>query len=212
MKTGKLHVKVCGMKFSSNREQLEMLPIDLFGFIFYPPSPRYIGGIDVDKTRALMATAKWKAGVFVNAGINQILQRASLLGLTHIQLHGNESPGDCMSLRMSGLQVIKAFRVDKDFDFGITGSYADKADYFLFDTRAEQPGGTGRKFDWKILEEYMGNTPFFLSGGIGPGDASAIRQFRHPALYGIDLNSGFEIVPGQKDPELLQQFLLQLGL
>lgn len=207
-----MHIKVCGMKFSDNREQLELLPIDLFGFIFHPPSPRYVGEMDMDETMALMSTTKWKAGVFVNADENQILQYAARFGLSHIQLHGNESPDQCMNLKMSGLQVIKAFRVDRDFDFGITETYAGKSDYLLFDTRAEQPGGTGRKFDWGILKGYQGNTPFFLSGGIGPSDAGAIREFRHPALYGIDLNSGFEVMPGMKNPELLREFLYQLGL
>lgn len=209
--TGKLHIKVCGMKFSGNREQLEPLPIDLFGFIFYPPSPRYIGAMDLDETKSLMATDKCKAGVFVNADAGLILQYAKRFGLTHIQLHGNETPDECMNLKMYGLQVIKAFRLDKDFDFGITETYAGKSDYLLFDTRAEQPGGTGKKFDWEILQGYEGNTPFFLSGGIGPKDASAILEFQHPKLYGIDLNSGFEIEPGLKDPELLREFLLQLG-
>lgn len=210
MITGKLHIKVCGMKFSGNREQLEPLPIDLFGFIFYPPSSRYIGEMESDETRKLMTTAKGKAGVFVNTEASQILQHAKRFGLTHIQLHGHEPPDECANLKISGLKVIKAFRVDRDFDFGITETYEGKSDFLLFDTRAEQPGGTGKKFDWKILEGYRGNTPFFLSGGIGPADAIAIREFRHPSLYGIDLNSGFEITPGMKSPELLREFLLQL--
>lgn len=210
--TGKLHIKVCGMKFSVNREQLELLPIDLFGFIFYPPSPRYAGELDEDETKALMSTSRLKAGVFVNTGAGQILKYATRFGLTHIQLHGTETPDECLNLKKAGLQVIKAFRVEKDFDFGITDSFAGKSDFLLFDTRAELPGGTGKKFDWKILESYRGSIPFFLSGGIGPHDALAILEFRHPALYGIDLNSGFEIEPGLKDPELLREFLLQLGL
>ena len=84
-------------------------------------------------------------------------------------------------------------------------------DYFLFDTRCEGYGGSGKRFDWSILTEYKGETPFLLSGGIRPENAEAIRNFRHPRLAGIDLNSGFEKRPAYKDALLLQTFIQEFN-
>jgi phosphoribosylanthranilate isomerase len=202
-----LRIKVCGMKDLQNRQLLETLPIDLLGFIFYPPSPRYAGNQPADYLTKLTSTGKEKAGVFVDESTSNILQITRKYELTHVQLHGGEKPEQCKELRKAGLKVIKVFRVNSGFDFSTTGPYAGVADYFLFDTRAEQPGGTGKKFNWQILENYQFDVPFFLSGGIGPDDAGAVLKFNHPMLYGLDLNSGFEDEPGIKNFEKLKVFL-----
>jgi phosphoribosylanthranilate isomerase len=91
--------------------------------------------------------------------------------------------------------VFKAFSADDQFDFSKLNAYSGVCDYFLFDTKGNIPGGTGQKFNWQLLENYQGDVPFFLSGGIGPDDLEAIRRFGHPRWRGIDINSGFEIEP-----------------
>ena len=202
-----LRIKVCGMKDLQNRQMLETLPIDLLGFIFYPPSPRYAGNQPADYLTKLTSTGKEKAGVFVDESAGNILKITRKYELTYVQLHGDEKPEQCTELRKAGLKVIKVFRVNSGFDFSTAGPYAGVADYFLFDTRAGQPGGTGKKFNWQILENYKFDVPFFLSGGIGPEDAGAVAKLQHPMLFGLDLNSGFEDEPGIKNFEKLKVFL-----
>jgi phosphoribosylanthranilate isomerase len=205
-----LIIKVCGMKDPINRQALEVLPIDIFGFIFYPPSPRNVNPDDLSNLRKLTDTQKNKAGVFVDSTAEQIMEIIQLAGLTYVQLHGSESPGFCGQIRRTGVSVIKAFRVNEQFDFAKTKPYQGTVDFLLFDTRAEKPGGTGKKFNWQILEKYKIDIPFFLSGGIGPADAESIINFKHSMLYGIDLNSGFEDEPSLKNFVQLKLFLHQL--
>ena len=88
--------------------------------------------------------------------------------------------------------------------------YEDCVDAFVFDTKCTCVGGSGKQFDWSVLDGYDGEKPFLLSGGIGPDDAARIRDFKHPKMMGIDLNSRFETEPGMKNVELLKQFLTQL--
>jgi phosphoribosylanthranilate isomerase len=103
--------------------------------------------------------------------------------------------------------VIRSFSLHPEFDFCTCLPFAEASDLFLFDTKGKVPGGTGQKFNWDILENYRSEVPFFLSGGIAPGDEAAIAAFRHPQLYGIDLNSGFEVAPGVKNFESLKRFI-----
>jgi phosphoribosylanthranilate isomerase len=123
------------------------------------------------------------------------------------QLHGNESPQYCSQIKDSGITVFKAFSVDESFDFATLKAYSGVCDYFLFDTKGRLPGGTGQKFNWQLLENYRGDVPFFLSGGIDPDDVDAIRDFQHPQLFGIDINSCFEISPGIKDAGKVNKFI-----
>ena len=203
----KLQIKVCGMKYLFNRRELENLPVDWFGFIFYRPSPRYAGGLPENDLRELTSTSAKKTAVFVDAPLSEVFAVAARYGFSHVQLHGRENPEYCRQVRAAGLKVIKVFRLHPDFRFEETEVFAGVADFFLFDTKTEQWGGSGQKFNWQILENYKLTVPFFLRGGIGPGDAEALLNFSHPVLYGIDLNSGFEDFPGMKDHEKLKKFL-----
>jgi len=205
--TSGIRIKVCGMKYYANRVELETLPIDYFGFIFYPYSKRFVGDQELAAKLNLTHTTKIKVGIFVNEMEEKIIDSGKKLFLSHIQLHGDESPELCRSLREKGFKVIKAFRIDNRYNFEETSDYAGFADFFLFDTKAEVPGGTGKKYNWKMLEKYHGSTPFFLSGGIQPSDVPIIRAFDHPQFYGIDLNSGFEDAPGLKNSNMLRTFI-----
>lgn len=203
----KLRIKVCGLRFTKNRQQVEELDVDLLGYIFYGPSKRYIG--ETPET-GLFSSLKPRVGVFVNENAFEILALAKNLGLDYIQLHGKENPKTCQLLKKQGLKIIKVFGVDENFDFAGTAPYEKVTDLFLFDTKTKQHGGSGEKFNWKILEKYDGHTPFFLSGGINLNDAKAIREIEHPKFTGVDLNSGFEDGPGLKNIEKLKKFIQEI--
>jgi len=135
---------------------------------------------------------------------------ADRFGLEYIQLHGKESPEYCQSLRTSGLKIIKAFSVARPKDLNHVSEYEKTCNLFLFDTKCEQYGGSGNQFDWNILHTYNGQVPFLLSGGINSHSANALKAFDHPRLAGYDLNSRFELKPGEKDPERIRIFLNEL--
>lgn len=192
------------MKFSQNREETEQLPVDFLGYIFYAPSKRFIGE---NPDTGLFYSAKPKVAVFVDENAFEIMALAKNFDFEFIQLHGKENPKTCGMLKKQGLKIIKAFSVDESFNFENTQAYEKVADYFLFDTKTKLHGGSGKKFNWTILEKYTGHTPFFLSGGIAPEDVEQIKAFSHPKLTGIDLNSGFEDEPGVKNIEKLKRFI-----
>ena len=105
------------------------------------------------------------------------------------------------------LQLIKAISVSTADDIQKYKEYVGTVDLFLFDTKCKAYGGSGEQFDWQVLEQYDGDVPFLLSGGIGLEDAERIKAFHHPRCVGIDLNSKFEIEPGLKDVAKLKEFL-----
>lgn len=203
-----LKIKVCGMKYTANRGEVEKLPVDFLGFIFYPKSKRFVGE---NTDPGLFNSAKTKVAVFVDENAFEILGLTKNLGFEFVQLHGKENPKTCLLLKDQGLKVIKAFNLSEKFQFEKLLEYETTVDYFLFDTKTELPGGSGKKFNWEILEKYQGTVPFFLSGGIGPGDAEKLKELEHPQLFGIDLNSGFEDEPGLKNIEKLKEFILHIN-
>ena len=138
------------------------------------------------------------------------VRHAGSFGLDYIQLHGNESPDYCAGLRREGFRVIKAFSIAGPEDFIRIPDYDDVCDYYLFDTGSGVRGGSGRQFDWSLLECYRQSVPFFLSGGIGEESARKILELRHPCLAGVDVNSRFETSPGVKDAAGLGRFIRSL--
>lgn len=197
-------IKVCGMREAENIREVEGLGIDLIGFIFWPKSSRY-----VSERPAYLPTNCKRVGVFVDEDIEVVKKIAHDYALDYIQLHGHESTAYCAQLK--GLKLIKAFNIATAKDFEQTKSYEKLVDYFLFDAKGKSVGGNGTKFEWSVLDNYHGPTPFILSGGIGPDDATSIRRFHHPRLAGIDLNSRFELAPSLKDVTALQKFLNELN-
>lgn len=135
-----------------------------------------------------------------------------------LQLHGNESPAIIRELRNSvarqvrqDIKIMKAISIGNADDMQTFRRYEDCVDLFLFDTRCETSGGSGRQFDWTIINAYDGNRPFLLSRGIGPDDASRIMQVHHPMMLGIDINSKFETAPACKDAEAVRRFIGKLA-
>jgi len=219
-------IKVCGMREPDNIHAVSELGIDMIGFIFWKESPRFVKQIssragiipdysslkeedmpDLDKNPK-------RVGVFVNEMPQTIITRVYNYKLDYIQLHGEETRILCENLRRTidpdirkGLQIIKAIRVSKPEDIADYKDYEGAVDLFLFDTKCACVGGSGEQFDWSLLKAYDGETPFILSGGIGPDDVEKVRNFHHPKCVGIDLNSQFETEPGVKDVEKLKTFI-----
>lgn len=173
------------------------------GFIFYPLSPRFVGHRFLLPEE--LPSAIKKVGVFVDETISRIKETALRYRLDAVQLHGSETPKTCALLKEVIPAVIKSFSVHTAFDFRETEPYHHVADYFLFDTKGDKPGGNGVPFNWELLKKYDQETPFFLSGGINFGNLPVIKTLQYPALAGIDLNSGFEISPGIKNVQALRQ-------
>ena len=220
-------IKVCGMRDAQNIREVSQLGVDMIGMIFYPKSPRYVemqsshAGIipDYVKEDINIKSAKSPArvGVFVDDMVQNIVTRVVNYHLDYVQLHGNEPREMCENLRLTldpdirpGIKIIKAISVSDASDIQKYKEYVGAVDLFLFDTKCKTVGGSGQQFDWLVLEQYDGEIPFLLSGGIGPEDASRLHAFHHPKCIGIDLNSRFEIEPGVKDVEKLKEFLNEI--
>ncbi len=194
-------IKVCGMRSPDQVKQVEEFA-DYVGFIFYQHSQRFV------ESTPVVSKAK-KVGVFVNATLDEVRQSIAKHSLDVVQLHGNETPEFCQELK-ANVEIIKAFGVQPDFSFSETKAFEAKVDFFLFDTKTPGYGGSGKQFDWSLLSNYQGETPFLLSGGLHPNALEEIQNLRHPKMMGLDLNSGFEIAPANKDVDLLRTFILQL--
>ncbi len=209
MKDLTLKIKVCGMRDAENIRHLIELNPDYIGFILYPGSKRYLGDdyiLDIDIPDFIQ-----RVGVFVNALMPDIFNWSNRLKLDFIQLHGTESPDYCIELHRMGMKIIKAFGIDDDFDFSTLKPYLSCCNFFLFDTKTDFHGGSGKQFDWNILIDYSYDIPVFLSGGIGPDDADTINHYKKSAsIHGVDVNSRFEINPGQKNIVALKRFFLEL--
>ncbi len=203
-----MNIKVCGITEMKQLQQLDGLDIDFAGLIFYPESPRYVGD-KLNKKEIKKADFDLKkVGVFVNPEMIDVLDAIDDYGLEVVQLHGDESPEMCEDLS-SEVEVIKAFRITGNENIDeLVAAYDAVCDYYLFDTGGlkESFGGTGQQFDWNILSKAKIEKPFFLSGGISVEDAARVMAFKHPDLFGVDINSKFETAPGVKDMKLILQF------
>ncbi len=213
-------VKVCGMRDPKNIEALLELPIDLMGLIFYKKSSRNVLDSQAAEIVAASGDKVKRVGVFVDEDLDKVIQKVEKFKLEYVQLHGKETPDYCYDLLAKSaktygcsdeLQLIKAFSVDEQFDFSITKGYTAYCKYFIFDTKGKNAGGNGFMFDWNLLKQYKGKTPFLLSGGIDAQSAETIKALSLPQLAGIDLNSKFEDSPAMKNIDLLKGFLTEIN-
>lgn len=205
-----------------NTKEVAALQPDYLGFIFWEPSSRYFDGHIPDLPNNIK-----KVGVFVNASIDEVIEKVKRYGLNAVQLHGKETPEYCDALRQPELvsgshdgilkqvqhnvfDVIKVFSIKDDFDFSILKSYENVCDYYLFDTKGKLPGGNGYTFNWSVLKNYPSTKPYFLSGGIGLENTEDVLSFlskpESKYCYAIDINSKFETDPGLKNIEKLKEF------
>ena len=197
-------IKVCGMREPQNIRDVEALGVDWMGFIFWKESSRYVGR----KPSYLPGNSR-RVGVFVDAGMPDILAAVEDFRLDVVQLHEQETPDAISALKghIPGIRIVKGLAVAGPGDLERTEAYESVCDAFLFDAKGRLPGGNGHSFDWSVLQRYQGRLPFLLSGGIGPGDAHRILEFNVPGCIGIDLNSRFETEPGLKDADALKTFI-----
>ncbi|MBR5069054.1 MAG: phosphoribosylanthranilate isomerase [Bacteroidales bacterium] len=202
-------IKVCGMRDARNIRDVEALVVDILGFIFWPGSKRYV----VERPDYLPVNAK-RAGVFVNASPNEVVQKVKDYGMHYVQLHGGEDLAYVTSLKkqladsMDKMpRIVRAVHVASRSKVHEAMMWDGIIDGILFETPTTGYGGSGESFDWNLLSSYRGNTPFFLTGGIGPQSLQALLEFEHPQWIGVDLNSRFESSPGIKDIALLKPFV-----
>ena len=211
-----MKIKVCGNTLPQQVNALDELGVTFAGFIFYPRSPRYmVQKISPEKMRQIKGKII-KVGVFVNPTYEELMKTVEDYRLDMVQLHGDESPKFCDKIA-DYISVIKAFRLsDNDSILHMTQSYTEVSDFFMFDTLGAGYGGTGKKFDWTILQESLPLKPYFLSGGIEPGDEKKLEEFiSTPAgekLFAIDINTKFEVGPGVKDVNSIKKFAENLGI
>ena len=208
-----MRVKVCGMTQVEQVEELSQLGVTFAGFIFYPKSPRYVFK-NMTTSQIRKENNVNKVGVFVNAGIEEVLHMVDECRLHMVQLHGDETPKYCEKIA-DYVSVVKAFRISENDNIDwMIKPYMDVCDMFMFDTMGAGYGGTGKKFNWDMLKQVSVGKPFFLSGGIEPGDGHNLKEFANEpgakALFAVDVNSKFEVSPGVKDMEKLRNFMHEI--
>lgn len=213
------------MRNAENIKQVEALGVDMIGLDFNPKSPRYVNMInsgsgtipdkaDKDMVRNGDGNKKAKfAGVFTDDLPQNIITRVYNFKLDYVQLNGEETPEMIENLKATvvpdikkDLKIIKTLKISCHEDFDKYSQYEGVADLFLFDMGYEAK----ETYNWSVLSTYKGSTPFLLSGEIGPEDAGRIKEFNHPMLYGIDINSRFETEPGIKDVAAISAFIKRI--
>lgn len=200
-----MKIKICGLKHKTNLFDVVEAGVDYVGMIFYEKSPRFVLDSLYPEDVWFLPDEVEKIGVFVNASFDEIKKYAKLYQLNLIQLHGNETPEVCKQLQDLGYGVIKAFGVDESFDFNSLNPYQSSVDFFLFDTKTSDHGGSGITFDWNILTNYTLDIPIFIGGGVGLENLNELLNFNFPFLYSVDMNSKLEIEPGLKDISKVQK-------
>lgn len=195
-----MKLKVCGMRNPENIEAIGALQPDLMGFIFYEKSKRLVTP-DAWVLEKVWAFQGHKVGVFVNADLEELLEDVAAFRLDYVQLHGDETLEYGQNLHTKGIKIIKVFGVQNQMPSEAIKQWEPYVEIFLFDTQTSNYGGSGQKFDWAILNEYPSDKPFMLSGGIGLEDIEDIKKLAISKLWGIDVNSKFELEPGLKDVE-----------
>jgi phosphoribosylanthranilate isomerase len=212
-----LKVKVCGITDINQAIDLEAMGVDCIGFIFYAPSKRYaLNSLQLSDLKNFTPAVAKKVGVFVNEPVDSIVNIVNAARLDMVQLHGDEDLEYYAQLRsqlaeasLQNVQLIKVFRVgDKMPDIAL---FENSADYFLFDTDSKMYGGTGAHFNWELIKGNSIGKPYFLSGGIGPNDLGGIEVMKKTKagkdLFALDINSQFEIEPGNKNVEKIKSFI-----
>lgn len=191
------------MRYPENVQAVSALQPDYLGFIFYGKSPRFAGMPAAGMLEEIPPNIG-KVAVFVDAEKHEVEDLIARYKFSTVQLHGSESREFCLELKKH-VGVVKAFGIDENFDFNTLEHYADAVDYFLFDTKTVKHGGSGDTFNWKLLDRYTLDVPFFVSGGLSPDNIGEVMGITHPQFYGVDLNSRFEAEPGLKAVDKLEK-------
>lgn len=206
-----MRIKICGITQADQGAAIVQLGIPTLGFICVPASPRYVTPVQIATISAALDRPTDKIGVFVGADLGTIAATVAEGQLTGIQLHGDESIEFCKQARLNlpGVELIKAIRVRDRADLDRALAYSPVVDNLLLDAyHPDQMGGTGQAIDWTLLEQFQPDCAWFLAGGLRPDNiAEALAQLRP---NGIDLSSGVEITPGNKDLDLVTALIEQV--
>lgn len=206
----KVLVKICGLSTPEALDVALGAGADMVGFVFFPASPRHVAFEAARLLGAQVGARALKAALTVDATDGMLGDIVDTLKPDLLQLHGSETPERLAAVRSRfGLPVMKAIPIAARDDLLPVRLYANVADHMLFDARAPReatrPGGLGKPFDWHLLENLGLDIPFMLSGGLDADNvAEALRVTRAP---GVDVSSGVERAPGQKDPEKIRAFV-----
>ncbi|WP_426477859.1 phosphoribosylanthranilate isomerase [Chryseobacterium sp. CBSDS_008] len=206
-------LKVCGLTKPDQIQELISMNVDFLGFIFYKKSPRYVlNHMSFEEISAI--NHHGKVGVFVNEEMDEILKIVQQAKLNFVQLHGDESNDFIVELRQKlnpEAGIIKVIRVgnndcdNKEKIAQTLSSNLQPVNYYLFDTDSKAFGGTGKQFDWTILNEFEIPLPYFLSGGISEENIGNLEVLRQKP-FALDINSKFETEPGNKDINRIKKF------
>jgi phosphoribosylanthranilate isomerase len=195
-----MRVKICGITNINQAKAIADFGADSLGFICVSSSPRYIDVAQIKEIVKEVATKVNTIGVFVNENYETIIKVVKETGLTGVQLHGEENPQFCEELQKSlpKIEIIKAIRVKNSDSLDYLKIYFDCADTLLLDAyNPKMHGGTGKTLNWKLLTNFNSPLPWFLAGGLTPDNINDALTLLQPD--GIDLSSGVEIAPGNKD-------------
>lgn len=200
-------IKICGLSTPETVTSAIEHGADFIGLVFYPPSPRHVE-IEVAKYLTSQVPDNVEiVGLFVNPNDQTLLEVLNDVPLSMIQLHGGERPERVREIKETfNLPVMKAVPIEHKEDLESITQYEDVADWLLFDAKGKElPGGNGIAFDWSILKDYSGSKPWMLAGGLTPDNvAEALKVLSSDA---VDVSSGVESTPGQKDPHKIESFL-----
>jgi phosphoribosylanthranilate isomerase len=207
-------VKVCGITRLKDAELATQLGAWALGMIFYEQSPRRCSLEQAQRIATALRRRVELCGVFVNAPLEEIAHTSEEVGLTMLQLHGDEGPAFCSeAARRTGAKLVKAVQVSGPGDLRDVERF--HVDYHLLDARPKAPekeglrGGTGETFDWGLLAARRSKVPLILSGGLDPGNVAEGIAATHP--FAVDTASGTEAAPGRKDPDRLAAFFAGVG-
>jgi phosphoribosylanthranilate isomerase len=209
-----MRVKICGITQIEQGQKIAALGASSLGFICVERSPRYITPAQIKAIAELLPTTVTKVGVFADHSLSEIIAIVNQADLTAVQLHGTESPEFCKQLRQllpSEIELIKAFRLKHPTSWQATLVYQEVVDTLLLDAYHPQMlGGTGKTIDWQILKNFQSTIPWMLAGGLTPDNIKDALSYLNP--HGIDLSSGVERSPGDKDLTKVAQLFQKLKI
>ena len=204
-------VKICGLKTPDALDTALDAGADLVGFVFFEPSPRHVATDDAARELGLRVKGRaGKVALTVDADDVTFEHIVDSLKPDMLQLHGKETLQRILTLkRKFGLPVMKAIAIESKSDLEKIKTYARVADQLLFDARAPheatRPGGLGKPFDWTLLKDLDPGIPFMLSGGLDAGNVAEALTITRAG--GVDVSSGVERAPGEKDPDKIRAFI-----
>jgi phosphoribosylanthranilate isomerase len=203
-------IKICGLRTPESLDVALHAGADMVGFVFFPPSPRHL---DLSVAHMLGGRVRGRArkvALSVDATDEELSAAIEALQPDLLQLHGKETPKRVLEVKARfKLPVIKAIAVETRGDLAVVPDYAEVADRLIFDARAPKdatrPGGLGKPFDWRLLQNLDPRVPFMLSGGLDPANVAEAIRITRPG--GVDVSSGVERTPGDKDPDKIRAFI-----